>query len=286
MEFELRKNWRGDTALRASFNALVREVFGFDFENWHRNGFWTDSYIPYSFVRDGRIAANVSVNVMNMSLDGEALNLFQLGTVLSAPEFRGRGLIRKLMEAIFRDAGEGAEFYLFANESVLNFYPKFGFEKWKQYQYTAPISNRSRHTAQAVPMETAEDWSFFRNIRKRYRSQSRLVMDNDGLLMFYLSQSLRKNVWYVNDADAYTAAEIENGRLVVHDVFVRNEFTWPAFFQAFGPDVREAVFTFPPRRPEGLRKEERTNGDSLFIKGDGLRRRMDALTVFPELSHA
>ncbi len=51
MEFGLRKNWRGDTALRASFNALVREVFGFDFENWHRNGFWTDSYIPYSFVK-------------------------------------------------------------------------------------------------------------------------------------------------------------------------------------------------------------------------------------------
>lgn len=59
---------------------------------------------------------------------GEALRLVQLGTVMTAPAHRGKGLARSLMEAVLDDWGRTCDgVYLYANGTVLEFYPKFGF---------------------------------------------------------------------------------------------------------------------------------------------------------------
>ena len=74
------------------FFALARRVFGLSFEEWHRAGWWTDRYVPYTMVyRDGSAAANVSVNRIDTVWRGEALRLVQLGTVMTAPAHRGKG---------------------------------------------------------------------------------------------------------------------------------------------------------------------------------------------------
>ena len=54
MELEYRTDIRDDEVLRASFNALTRRVFGFDFADWHARGWWDPArtgYTPHAFVR-------------------------------------------------------------------------------------------------------------------------------------------------------------------------------------------------------------------------------------------
>lgn len=93
MDYTLVKQVRDNAPLRESFFALARRVFGLSFEEWHRAGWWTDRYVPYTMVyRDGSAAANVSVNRIDTVWRGEALRLVQLGTVMTAPEHRGKGL--------------------------------------------------------------------------------------------------------------------------------------------------------------------------------------------------
>ena len=60
--YVLDKSVRTNDAVRASYNELTAKTFGFTFEEWYRQGFWTDKNVPYA-LRDGtKVISNVSVN--------------------------------------------------------------------------------------------------------------------------------------------------------------------------------------------------------------------------------
>ena len=100
MPWKIEKSIRENPALRESFMDLAIKTFHLDFHSWYQNGFWKDRYIPYA-VTDGKtVAANVSVNVMDMVWDGAKRRYIQLGTVMTAPEYRGKGFSRRLMEEV------------------------------------------------------------------------------------------------------------------------------------------------------------------------------------------
>ncbi|MBQ0001487.1 MAG: GNAT family N-acetyltransferase, partial [Clostridiales bacterium] len=137
---EIVNNYRDDQALRDSFNALAEKVFCLNFENWYQNGFWKDNYNPFSVVIDGKVAANVSVNQCNVNYNGSVLKLIQLGTVMTDPDHRGKGYAGMLMEKVLKEyEGKADGIYLYANDSVLDFYPKYGFSRREEYRYTKQI---------------------------------------------------------------------------------------------------------------------------------------------------
>ena len=100
MDMTIIKNYQADAALRASFNALAEATFGLSFENWYRLGYWGSNYTPYSVFEDGKIVANVSVNRTDMMIGGQRKRLYQLGTVMTDPEYRNRGYIRAVMAEV------------------------------------------------------------------------------------------------------------------------------------------------------------------------------------------
>ncbi len=74
-----------------------------------------------------RIVANVSVDRMRFWKDGMEKHYIQLATVMTEEAFRNRD-DRGLMEFVEADFGEQTDgMFLFANDTVLTFYPKFGF---------------------------------------------------------------------------------------------------------------------------------------------------------------
>lgn len=99
-QFSLLENFKDDTRLRASFNALTHQTFEFDFEQWYQDGYWGEGYQPWALAHDGRIVANISVNLMHFDVLGEPRRGIQLGTVMVAPEYRGQGLSRVLLERV------------------------------------------------------------------------------------------------------------------------------------------------------------------------------------------
>ena len=129
MEYEIISNYRKNDELRSSFNSLAERTFGLSFEGWYKNGFWNEKYIPYSVLYDGNIIANVSVNIINCTVKGNKRRYIQLGTVMTDERFRKQGLSRVLMEKILEEYSECDGIFLYANDEVLDFYPKFGFCK-------------------------------------------------------------------------------------------------------------------------------------------------------------
>jgi GNAT superfamily N-acetyltransferase len=113
-------------AYRAQLNALMAGTFGFTFDGWSGPLGWNADYISYAVMEQERLLAHAGVYRMDLRIHGTPRTAYQIGGVATRPEWRGQGLSRLLLEHILARQ-PGALFLLFANESVLNFYPRFGF---------------------------------------------------------------------------------------------------------------------------------------------------------------
>lgn len=137
--------------LRKSFCRLAMETFGLDFEPWYRRGAFHGMYHPFSIEENGEILSNVSANEFYFCIEGTIKKAVQLGTVMTCREHRGRGLARRLMEYILPLLSRQAEFiFLFANDTVLEFYPKFGFRRIPEVRYISPVPTTGAQRAGAV----------------------------------------------------------------------------------------------------------------------------------------
>ena len=264
----IEKNYRENDALSASFNRLAEKTFGLNFENWYRNDFWKENYIPYSITADGEVVSNVSVNACSMNYRGEVVRLIQLGTVMTDPAFRGKGYARALMEEILKDyEGKADGIYLYANDSVLDFYPKFGFQEAKEYQFSKELRTAGAFTAAQVPMRDRKDFDAFAEILETRSQNCQLYMvGNTGLYMFYLSQFMRENVYYIAECDSYAVAELQDDTLILHTIIGDGEIDNVA--AAFGPQVKRLVLCFTPKTTEGFEINELHEEDTtLFVQG-------------------
>ncbi len=284
----IEKNYRDNEFLRNSFNELAGKVFGgLNFEDWYRNGFWNDNYIPYSIVIDGKVVSNISVNACKMNYDGRIVKLIQIGTVMTDPDYRGRGYARMLMEKIIEDYENKVDgIYLFANDSVVDFYPKFGFRKSREFQFSKAVNNDAERTAQLVPMSEKRDWDKMVQILNKTEQNAKMYMvSNSGLYMFYLSQFMQENTFYIADCDSYAIAEIESDTLILHAVIGSGELD--RVIAAFGKEIKKVILAFTPKDSTGYDKSVVVEEDThLFVRGKFFDDTNDDEFMFQAITHA
>lgn len=287
MQYEIIKGFQKNKAYRDSFNALAEKTFGLNFENWYTNGFWNEKYIPYSVLKDGEIIANVSVNLIDCTLDGQKKRYIQLGTVMTDEKHRCQGYSRKLIETVLVDFAECDGFYLYANDEVTDFYPKFSFVKSPEYRFRTKAETDKQCCAVSVPMKNREDWTKFLNAKKSLKSIGLLQTDTDDLMMFYLSQFMTESVFYIEHLNAYVIAETENDTLTVYDILSENPIDINEVCNAFGNKIKKAEFAFTPQNTSSLEKYEYHEPDTtFFILGEPITSDMQKILSFPQLTHA
>lgn len=284
----IQKNCRDNAILRKSFNALAQKTFGLNFEEWYQNGYWGENYIPYSITDGKSILSNVSVNPMTFDDHGIKRHYIQLGTVMTEEAHRHQGLCRLLMEEIFRDFSDTDGIYLFANDSVLDFYPKFGFRKAKEYQYTKSVNNADEASAIPVPMTTkAERMILEQAIQNSVSCSAFEMKSNVGLIMFYITCFMRDCVYYIPSQNAYAIGEIEEAVLTLHCILSAKPVHLDEIIRAFGRNIRTVVLGFTPIDKEGYTKSELQEEDTtLFVKGAAFDSFEQEEKMFPLLSHA
>ena len=287
--YQVIKNYRENNQLRQSFNELAEKTFGLNFEDWYQNGFWGENYNPYSIVQDGKVVANVSVNTTNILWNGEKKHFIQLGTVMTEEAYRNKGLIRRIMEEIEVDYKEKIDgMYLFANDEVLTFYPKFGFEKAVEFQYAKQVCNAGSSTMKQIPMHEKKAWTELETAinNNRFYGQFDMV-DNSGLFLFYVTKFMQENVYYDKMLDTYVIGEMEEGELFIHNVFSNNEVVLEDVIKAFGQEVKQVILGFTPKDKTGYTmKEVQEEDTTLFVKGAAFVGFEEEEVMFPTLAHA
>ena len=282
------KHYRHDPTLRASFNRLAEKTFGLNFENWYQNGFWGDNYDPYSVVVHGEVVANVSLNRTDMVIDGAVRRFYQLGTVMTEENYRNRGYIREIMAQIEKDTQDADGVYLFGNDSVLNFYPKFGFVPGVEHTYFRPVSQIGPDRMKRVPMDGPESWARLSEaMEKSQFSDSCHMTCNPGLIFFYVSQFMTDCVYYDAHLDAWVVAELEDGCLTIHNVFAGENVSLSDVIAGFGSQVKQVELGFTPADPENFQcRIHKEDECTFFIKGEGLSDFAGKKLRIPSLSHA
>lgn len=287
---------RDDSNLRKSFNELTQQTFGFDFEDWYQSGHWGDLYIPHVLVNGEKVVSNVSVNLMQFNVDGTIKNYIQIGTVMTDSEHRGQGLNREIMERILQEyAGKVDGIYLFGNDSVLNYYPKFGFTPAKEYEYYLPCNiceNAPSYTLEKVNLSEESQCS---RLYHTITSCASANTENDALYMnenlslyqFWFAADCGDSIYYLPEIDAYVIADLQEQTLYVNQVWSKQKIDLARLAASFGNDVAETVFGFTPAQKENLLIREHKEDDcTLFILGDDLKRIEKDKMMFPILSHA
>lgn len=214
---------------RKDFNKLSIETFGLDFEEWYEKGLFYDRYICYSFMHEGSVISNVSINKMNLIVDGEEKKAIQLGTVMTHPSYRNQGLSALLIKHVIEEYENKVDIiYLFANDSVLDFYPKFGFKKIYETAYELDTKQLKKKDTIIRKLNTEDEKDYkiiLRLTTNRQPVSERLGVYNDVWpLMVYCLYMYKQNLFYLEEEDVIVVASRETGRLHIYDVISRKSF--------------------------------------------------------------
>ena len=292
---------RDNDILRESFNKLTRQTFGFDFINWYALGHWGKWYIPQALLDGEKVVSNVSVNLMQFDMQGVQKNYIQLGTVMTDKDYRGQGLNRQIMERVLEEyVGKVDGIYLFGNDEVLDYYPKFGFQASKEYEYYMSLGSEDvgkliPYALEKVDMSDKEQSEQIVKIIKAYPDNSGEVNENDGLYMsenlglyqFWLDAAYANQVYYVPEVGVYVIAEWEKQVLRIHQIFGKQRVDIPRLAQSFEEQVQEVVLGYVPMDKTPFRVREHKEEDcTLFILGEDLEGIENEKLMFPILSHA
>ncbi|QBA63986.1 GNAT family N-acetyltransferase [Muriicola soli] len=285
------KDFKHDQEIRTSFNALTEATFDFNFENWYQNGYWIDNYIPYSLLHKNKVISNVSVNKMEFIIENEKKAAIQIGTVMTDKAYRNRGLSQYIMKQVINEWKDKSDFiYLFANDSVLDFYPKFGFEIVDEYQYsTAPRStNTLKPSFKKLNIDDKNDRELFLSLVNDSRPISKLSMQNNiSLIMFYCSSFKKNSIYYLEQLKAAILMHIADGTLYLDDVFSKEGVKLKDVIQFItDTTIKRVVLGFTPLDETDYQRSLLKTGDTLFVIKDKADYFKNKKWRFPVLSHA
>lgn len=229
------------------FNALMLDTFDISFEHWYRQGHWTQDYTCYSIIEDSCMISNVGVYRMEMLVSGKPQTCFQIGGVATRKERQGEGLNRKVLEHVLSLYPE-ATFFLCANQSVLNFYPRFGFRTLVERQPWMAYSSKHHRPGMARLDITKDRQKIDAYLRRRGQFSKILDCTNAAPIhWFSLLLAFSNHLYEIPNLGLMLVAKQEGDILTLYDLCAPE----PVCFTDLAPHlafdgVREIHFGFNP----------------------------------------
>ncbi len=258
-------------------------------EDWYQEGLWADYYIPYSLLHHDQVISNVSINRIEFHIEDELKVGIQIGTVMTDEKYRHRGISKFIIEHVVNEWQDRADFvYLFANKTVLDFYPKFNFVAVDEYQHSKKIDTHSSSSWKKLNMEDPTDLAFLITMVKESVPISQIAMRNNvSLVMFYCNSYKKNSIFYIEKLKAITIANFEGDTLYLDDVFSVKPLNIDDLIQAMaGKGIAQLVLGFTPLDETGFEKHLLKGPDTLFMLKDTPDIFTNKRWMFPVLSHA
>ncbi len=245
-------DYRDDDRYREGFNRLARQVFNISFETWYDRGFWDDRYVCYSYANGDDVVANVSLSKLDLILDGRRLRAAQIGTVMTHPEYRRRGLAGDLIQAVLKDCEEGGYDIVYAvgDASLRDYYPRFGFDPVIESQFISCVEGTPGDTRlrRLHPSDPA-DLNLVHRL-STVRKPNSEVFGADcagGILIWYCFNVLGDCFSYWEEEDVAVVSRQKGPDLHLFDVISENDVAFEALLpQIITCDTKRIIFHFTP----------------------------------------
>lgn len=228
---ERRRTQYSDIAQHPAFFRFVNSIFpgarAKTWALWRDRGSWTNDYEVFAILDGGSVVSTIGRSRMNLVIDGKDRVGYQLGAVATLEPYRGRGLARQLMKWVIDDLDAVDQpVILFANNSVLDFYPRFGFRRIPQRRSLATVALQPADVqAPCCNLSDASDRSRLATLCFRaLPTQGRLTARDYYWLALWNLSCGPATVSWVPEFEAAVAWAVDNGRLVIHDVLATQPF--------------------------------------------------------------
>lgn len=246
------ENYRDNRDFREKFYQFTLTVFpGLDFKKWYEKGYWSDHYVPYSIIDENRIVSNVSISRMDLIIDGEKFRGIQMGTVGTIAGYRNRGLSRYLMDYVIDKYDPISDvMFLFANETVLDFYPKFGFNHHQEIIFKSSKIPDSNYSAIKLNLNEKSDSDIATKLLNKRRELTQLfgATEYDYITQWHLINVFPDNLIYLNEEEVIIICSERGKQLHLWDVI----FIKPIDLASIIPkiiknkDLQSILYYFPP----------------------------------------
>ncbi|EAC7125545.1 TPA: GNAT family N-acetyltransferase, partial [Listeria monocytogenes] len=142
---------------------------------------------------------------------------------MTHPNYRGQGLAKNLLNHVIAKYEDQYDFlYLFANDTVLDFYPKFGFERIEESSFTVDACNLKKKASKLKKLnpDNKTDFQLISRIVSKRAPLSNIldVKESEDLLMFYVLIALKNELYYLEELDVIVLMEQEGTDLYVLDI--------------------------------------------------------------------
>ena len=293
-EYNYITNYKNDEKLRNDLHILTQKIWGFDFEKWYKSGYWEDNCLLYSLSDGHKIVSHITVSVIDFIILGKKKKFVQLGTVTTDEEYRKQGLNKFLLEKVLHEWKDKSDLiYLFANDSVLNYYPPFGFVRVNEYIATKKIeSTKNAYNVRKLDINNQFDHELlYKKAKNAIPLFNISMVDNAGLIMFYCNYfekfSFKEKLYYIESLDIVIVAEYTDNDCILYDILSTQEVETEVIINAMCTEQTQNVLMyFMPKDNKDyeikLLKEDDT---TLFVMGDEQKLFKEEKLIFPILSH-
>jgi predicted N-acetyltransferase YhbS len=220
------------------------------FRRWYGLGGWNEDYVAFSIADGTDIVASASLQRMSIVLRGKWLTGWQLGAVGVLPQWRGRGLQRQIMQRLLGSIDERDIVFLFANDTVLDFYPLFGFKRVIESVFAAEYDVKpASEPLRALSIDRAEDLALLARVAATAAPTTREfgARDYGGVLLWYWANFYDGCFYYCEAEDAIIVAELDGATLRICDVLARAPIDLRSYLPRVAKDAAQRVeFGFTP----------------------------------------
>jgi GNAT superfamily N-acetyltransferase len=284
------EDYANDKNLINEFHNFISEVFpSISFKDWYLKGFWQKNYIPYSIIESGKIISNVCVAVMSLKLNGQKINAIQIGAVGTLPEYRNKGLSRILMNYVLDKYEKHTDlFFLFANETVMDFYPKFGFSHVEERIFLLDTNiPKSNDSARKLNINIESDYNILLNlVNNRMNLSNKFGAEEYGsITMWHVLNLHLVDLYYLEEEDIIIIKMEKDNVLHIFDVIFRTSFDFQIVLPKIisSNSVKIIKYYFSPDQLNYKYNKTIIDDSGLFIRGEF--NMSGELLKFPETAH-
>lgn len=286
--YDFAENALDNADTRKRYFELAHTVYGLAFDKWYDAGHCDGRFIPYVLYDEGLAVSSVAVCLNDVSWQGSTKRYIQISTVMTLPAYRQKGLSRWLMDHVlakWRDQCDAI--YLLANDRVVDFYPKFGFEEFTEYDFTLPVQ-KIEGTYRKLDINDPDDLKLI--IRKYHASNpfTALKVTNLSQFLFHCVQFVSGNLYYIEAFDAVAIIGHEGEKMICYDVFADSGAHLSGILGVLSnEDTAFAYLGFTPQLLEGcLVSPSQEEDNHLFVLSGKENIFKDHQVMFPLLSRA
>ena len=270
----LKTGYQNDKKYIKSFHKFISKIFpSISFTEWYQKGFWIDNYKPVSLFKDDEIISSACLAFLDITIDGKIYKAAQIGAVGTLEEYRNKGLSRKLMEHILNEYESKIDiFYLFANDSVLDFYPKFGFVPKTENVFIRKINfEKTESSFRKLDFDNKLDYEILINLlNNRLQLTGKFAPVNyQFITMWHIINLYKDNLFYSEKHNVIIVKREDEETLKIVDVIFNDLFDIEECLSELCSETITTVKYFFPPDILNFRYDKIEKDDTgLFVKGN------------------